>query len=225
MLAERGAAVLARCLKLDPRSLLKRSWYAAEHGLQLGHDLEVNAFFVELVVASQNLPDEGLYHWVGQDSLRRGYQEDGIDLAPDGWGRYLTPSREVLFHLEWDRGTESPKRLATKAAAYLNHYPARSAGPPQHVFFAGPGATREETIRAAIARAGATPAFGVRFWTTHSDLLHQRGSLGEIWQLMGSTQRRSLTAMEGRLRTARPVTDCIGKPSWWDRRPGAGEGA
>jgi protein involved in plasmid replication-relaxation len=70
LLSERGAVVLARVLRTDARRLVKRSWYAAEYVLQLEHDLDVNAFFVGLAAASRELADQGLYHWVGQDSLR-----------------------------------------------------------------------------------------------------------------------------------------------------------
>jgi hypothetical protein len=225
LLAERGAVVLARCLDADPRPLVKRSWLACEYGLHLAHDLEVNAFFVALAAASQHLSDQGLYHWVGQDSLRRGYQEEGAELAPDGWGRYLTPASEVMFSLEWDLGTESPKRLVAKAGAYVSYFAEHPGGQLNHILFVGPGPVREQSIRAAIGRA-ATPTDGsVRFWTTHAELLRERGSLGAVWLRFDGSERLTLPQMEGRPRTGRPVADCIGRPRWWERRPGAGEGA
>jgi Replication-relaxation len=225
LLAERGAVVLARRLKADARALVKRSWFAAEFALQLGHDLEVTAFVIGLAVASRDLPDQGLYHWVGQDSLRRGYQEDGVDLAPDAWGRYLTPAGEITFALEWDRGTEAPRRLAAKARAYTTYFMERPGGGANHVLFVGPGRVRESSIRAAIASAASPGLRPVTFLTTHTELLHTHGPLGEVWLASGDDRRVRLGELEGWPRTGRRVADCLGKPGWWDRRPGAGEGA
>jgi len=36
--------------------------------------------------------------------------------------------------------------------------------------------------------------------------------------------RRSLTELPGRPRGALQVEDCLGKPGWWERRPGGTEG-
>ncbi|TMC10396.1 MAG: hypothetical protein E6J41_08425 [Chloroflexi bacterium] len=162
LLAERGAVVLARITRADVRSLVKRSWHAAEYGLQVGHDLDVNAFFVGLASRSRDLADQGLYHWVGQDSLRREYQDEGADLAPDGWGRYLTPDGEVLFHLEWDLGTESYRRLVAKAQTYVNYADVRPGGDLNHVLFVhhasrpAPGAGTPRGHLARAQRQGST---------------------------------------------------------------------
>jgi hypothetical protein len=225
LLSERGAVVLARATKADARPVVKRSWYAAEYVLQLGHDLEVNAFFTGLATRSRDLDDQGLYHWVGQDSLRREYQEEGVDLAPDGWGRYLTPHGEVLFNLEWDLGTESFKRLVAKVEAYADYAASRPGGDLNHILFVGTGRVREQTIRAAIARA-ASPGVAMPFATTHLDLLQERGHLGAIWLGQdAAASRLSLPELPAAHRTGRLVDDCVGKPGWWERRPGAGEGA
>jgi hypothetical protein len=225
LLSERGAVVLARSVRAEVRALVKRSWHAAEYALQLGHDLQVNAFFVSLAAAGRELPGQGLYHWVGQDSLRRGYQEEGADIAPDGWGRYLTPAGEVMFSLEWDLGSEAPKRLIAKAGAYVSYLSVRQGGDLNHVLFVGTGAVREQSIRAAIARAASAAEHAVPFWTTHAGLLDEHGPLGAVWMGLDGSRRVGLSQMEGRARTARPAADCIGKPGWWERRPGAGEGA
>jgi len=225
LLTERGAAVVAAYRRLDLQSLVRRSYYAAEYCFHVEHDLEANGFWVGLAAAARDLPDEGLYHWVGDDAMRRNYQELGVDLAPDGWGRYLTADREVLFSLEWDRGTEPPQRLARKAHSYISHRAGR-IGDCNHVLIVLPSPTREGSIRDALARV--LPAGrSVRFWTTQAALIHQLGPLGDIWKEAGSQRelRIDLPAMPGRPRTARRVEDCIGKPSWWERRPGGGGGA
>src|SRR5437899_715044 len=226
LLAERGAVVLARITRADVRSLVKRSWHAAEYGLQVGHDLDVNAFFVGLASRSRDLADQGLYHWVGQDSLRREYQDEGADLAPDGWGRYLTPDGEVLFHLEWDLGTESYRRLVAKAQTYVNYADVRPGGDLNHVLFVCTGPVREHTVRAAIVHASSPRRASIPFATTHLDLLQERGHLGAIW--LGHNdkgQRLRLPELPAIPNTGRLVSDSIGKPGWWERRPGAGEGA
>jgi hypothetical protein len=226
LLSERGAVVLARVIKADVRPVVKRSWYAAEYGLHLEHDLDVNAFFVGLAAGSRALADQGLYHWVGQDSLRREYQEEGVDLAPDGWGRYLTPRGEVLFSVEWDLGTESFRRLVAKVGAYVNHALADPGADLNHVLFVGTGPVRERTIRAAIAQAAPAGRSPIPFATTHLALLQERGRLGAVWLGRDDTRPRlSLPMLPVVPSTGRPVGDCIGKPGWWDCRPGAGEGA
>jgi hypothetical protein len=224
MLAERGAVVLARATKQQVRPIVKRSWHAAEYALQLAHDLDVNAFFVALAAASRELPDQGLYHWVGQDSLRREYQDEGTELAPDGWGRYLTPAGEVLFSLEWDLGTESSKRLTEKARSYVRYFSARPGGDLNHVLFVGTGPVRERTIRSAISRARASNR-SIPFASTHMGLLQEQGPLGTLWLSLDGSERMRLAELDSVPRTGRPVADCVGKAGWWERRPGAGEGA
>ena len=225
LLTERGAAVVAAYRRLDLQSLVRRSFYAAEYCFHVEHDLEANAFWVGLASAARDRPDQGLYHWVGDDAMRRNYQELGVDLAPDGWGRYLTADREVLFALEWDRGTEAPQRLARKAQGYVSHRAGR-VGESNHVLVVLPSPTREDSIRDALARV-MSAGRSVRFWTTHAALIHELGPLGEIWKEASSEHesRIDLPAMPGRPRTARRVEDCIGKPTWWERRPGGGGGA
>jgi hypothetical protein len=220
LLTERGAAVVAAYRRLDPQALVRRSYYAAEYCHHLEHDLETNGFWVGLAAAARDLPDQGLYHWVGDDAMRRNFQERGADLAPDGWGRYLMPAGEVLFALEWDRGTEPPQRLQRKALAYLEHADATN------VLIVVPGATREESIRGAIQRS-LPDRRSLRIWTTNAGLLHERGPLGQLWHEVAgrSHDRVPLTAMPAQRRSARSVEDCIGKPLWWERRPGGSEGA
>jgi Replication-relaxation len=225
LLAERGAVVLARCLKVDARPLVNRSWVASEYGLHLDHDLEVKAFFVALAVASQDLPRRGPIPLgrAGQPSSE--LPGRGRRASADGWGRYLTPAGEVMFGLEWDLGTESPKRLVAKAGAYVSYFAEHPRAERNHILFVGPGPVREQSIRAAIDRAATRTDGSVRFWTTHTDLLRKRGSLGAVWLSLDGSERVSLPQMEGRPRTGRRVADCIGRPRWWERRPGAGEGA
>jgi hypothetical protein len=156
--------------------------------------------------------------------MRRNYRELGMDVAPDGWGRYLTPDKEVVFAVEWDRGTEGAQRWTRKIGIYAREQaePARAA---RTVLVVVPSPTRERSVRDAVAR-DLLPAGAVRVWTTHTALLAEQGSLADVWLELGRAEgeRRRLTDLPGRERTTRRFEDCIGKPTWWERRPGAGEG-
>jgi hypothetical protein len=221
LLTERGAAVVAAYRKLDPQSVIRRSFYTAEYCYHLEHDLETNGFWVSLAAAARDLPDQGLYHWVGDDAMRRNFQERGVDLAPDGWGRYLTPNGEILFSLEWDRGTEAPQRLSRKALAHLGQ--PEAAG---NVLVVVPAATREPSVRSAIERS-LPERRAVRFWTTSVGLLRDHGTLGDVWLEVGARGdgRIGLASLPAHGRSGRRVEDCLGKPGWWEQRPGGGEGA
>jgi hypothetical protein len=213
-----GAAVLALSSREDPKPLIRRAWSAWHYAFHIHHALETNAFFLSLIRASAGL-GEGLYHWVSDDSMRRAYQSSDLDadVAPDGWGRYLTPDREVPFHLEYDKGTESPQRIRQKAAAAAK----AKAG---NVLWIAPGQAREQTIRTSLARVDDARLTG--FWSTHTGLLREAGPLGEAWLPLGaSSGRRRLAELPGPARTDRQAEDCLGKPGWWERRPGGGEGA
>jgi hypothetical protein len=189
--------------------------------------MEANGFFIALAHASRALRDEGLYHWVGEWAARILYKERGAAFAPDGWGRYLTPTGEVVVLLEWDRGTESPQRLGAKANQYVRYFQGRRDAEVNHVLFVASTPTREGVIQVAVARrlpAAHRPC--CRFWTTSADRLQNEGSLAALWSpVAGSTGRLGLADLPKRPRSARSADDCIGKPAWWERRVGGGEGA
>src|SRR4029077_11582003 len=104
LLARRGAAILAEWRDQNPEPFIKRAEHALERRFHLVHQLEANQFFVDLAVATREVPDCGLYHWVGEHGVENAYAEgDERAPTPDGCGRLLTPDREVLIHLEWDR--------------------------------------------------------------------------------------------------------------------------
>src|SRR5439155_24069626 len=90
LLTARGATVLAHYLRSEPRPLIKRAFSAFHYAFHLDHALGALDFFASLVHASRDLADQGLYHWLGDDGVRRALEESDPELAPDGWGRYLT---------------------------------------------------------------------------------------------------------------------------------------
>jgi hypothetical protein len=114
---------------------MRRSRHALAHRFHLLHDLEANGFFIDLANASRPLEGEGLYHWVGEWGCREIYRARGAAFAPDGWGRYLSPSGEVVFLLEWDRGTESPQRNGQKASQYISYFTGRRDAQLNNVLF------------------------------------------------------------------------------------------
>jgi hypothetical protein len=75
---------------------------AARHCLNVTHDLEANGFFVNLSVASRDLPDLGLGHWVGEAAMRTVYRDGrrrsrlrGSAPASDGCGRCSKTMPEI----------------------------------------------------------------------------------------------------------------------------------
>jgi hypothetical protein len=228
VLSSRGARLLARLREADAQPYVRRAEHARTHSFHLLHDLEANAFFVGLARASRALPDQGLYHWVGERGSWHAYsQAHEVGPIPDGWGRYLLPEGEVIFFVEWDRGTLQLARLRMKVTHYRNYFRARDRAPTTHVLYVVPTPAREAQLRSEIGRAlvGIRSAC-CRFWTTTVGRLHQDGPLGPIWQ--AAPNGHALTRLEEmplQLRSPRPVIACIGKPAWWDQRPGGGEGA
>ncbi len=85
--------------------------------------------------------------------------------ASDGWGRYLTPSGEVFVDLEWDRGTESLRRLEQKVRSYIGYFKNRQRGAISRALRAaapGPreGCAREDRARTTDLRALLLPLPG-----------------------------------------------------------------
>jgi hypothetical protein len=225
VLAAAGARVLAHRNSADPRPLIARARHARERAFHVLHDLEANGFFVSLAAASGNRLDEGLYHWLGEATCREGRAAEGAP-ASDGWGRYLMPDRELVFDLEWDRGTEHERRLRQKVRSYVKYFGGRRGAHRHHVLWVVPGDAREGEVADAIASVHTSSRECCSFWTTSIARLTADGPLGPIWQ--PAPKPGDLIAfadMAGMPRVRRRVEDSIGKPAWWERRPGGGEGA
>lgn len=226
VLSARGAAHLSRACGIDPRPAMARARLAQSRAYHVLHDVESNGFFVGLAHASGAAAEEGLYHWVGEIGCRRAAGEDGSP-SSDGWGRYLLPDRELLFDLEWDRGTEHEPRLRQKAMAYISHFRGRRGSRLRHVLVVAPTDRREAQIRLVLAAALPGAEECCRFWTTTVAFMQGEGALGRIWLEVGSAAAGlvAFQNMPGVARSSRRPEDCIAKPRWWDRRPGGGEGA
>jgi hypothetical protein len=226
LLSRRGAAALAEWLDEEPRQYLRRAEHALERRFHLVHQLEANQFFVGLAFAARELADYGLYHWVGEQGVQDAYAEgDERGPIPDGWGRLVTPDREVLIHLEWDRGTEQPRRLRAKLYAYTAYFADRAGASTNQILFVAPTEHRERQIASLLPDHVEADRESCRFWTSTTAFLAAIGPLGAMWAREGSKRRISLLDMAGVPRSDREAEDSVGKPDWWLRRPGGGGGS
>ena len=250
LLSPRGARVLAASRSEDPTSLVRQARMAELHCLNVTHDLEANGFFVDLALASRDLPDQGLYHWVGEAAMRIAFRNgkrrsrlgEGAP-ASDGWGRFLTSSGEVIFELEWDRGTESLQRLELKIRSYIGYFKNRRNAELHHVLFVLPHLAREKAVVGRISEE--YPSFSLsccRFWVTNRPLLETEGPLARIWlyarpskepiddrgvswRATASGRRLRLAELPAMQRQPRDILACVGRPGWWHLRPGGAQGA
>jgi hypothetical protein len=247
LLSPRGARVLAACLDREPRPLVRLAQDCRDHCFNVGHDLGANAFFVALAVTSGSLPNEGLYHWVGEERCRRLLREDAGPKnapAPDGWGRYLVAGREVTFFLEWDRGTESIDRLLRKSANYVRYFVKRVAADYSHILFVFPSVTKELAYHKGLAKQLPADERCCVFWTTTVNRLEVFSPRGPIWwkvsrrpprhdnsgglpsptdEVHWTADRVPLYGLAGQPASGYSVSSCIGKPGWWERRLSGGQ--
>ena len=106
------------------------------------------------------------------------------------------------------------------------------------MLFVVPTDDREDKLQYAIWQG--RPHYGSEscctFWTTTSDRLRWWGPLGTIRLKVKSREPEppplSVTRLGRRMPfkglppmepSERAIDDCIGKPSWWQRRPGGGQ--
>ncbi len=205
---------------------MNRAENALARRFHLIHQLEANQFFISLAVATRGADDLGLYHWVGEHEIAAAYAEsDDHGPTPDGWGRLLTQDRELLVHVEWDRGTEQPRRLRAKLQAYVRYFVNRPHASANQVLWVVPARAREEQLGRLLRDVADPDRECCRFWITTSDRLEAAGPLGAIWSDGADEARRALASMPGLARTHRRIDDSIGKPEWWLRRPAGGAGA
>jgi len=224
-LTSSGARQVAKLRGQDPRPIRDRARRAREQTYHLRHDLEANRFFTKLAVGARDLPDQGLYHWLGEATCRAAYERDGSPTS-DGWGRYLLADREITFDLEWDRGTEHPRRIRQKANGYVTYFHGRRQAELHHVLFVAPTRVREGELHDLISQVLPPNVNLCRFWTTAVETVSSIGWLGAVWlQVAGPPHRYAFTDMPGFPRGPRSAWDSIARPGWWKRRPGGGEGA
>jgi Replication-relaxation len=243
LISARGARVLADWHGDEARDYIERSHDARDHCWHATHDLEANQFFVALITQSRQCMDEGLLIWYGEEHVRAERRATAREYkspvpTPDGCGVYLAAGGRILFDLEWDRATESLARLRQKVGSYVGHFEHYRDAELHHVLFVVPTDDREDKLQHTIWRE--RPRFGhdtcCSFWTTTAYRLRTWGPLGAIWLKVDirASETPPLSVTRLRKRTAlnqlppiqpneRPIADCVGKPSWWECRPGGGQ--
>jgi hypothetical protein len=243
LISARGARVLADWHADDQRAYVERSHAVRDHCWHAVHDLEANQFFVALVMQSRERRAEGLLHWYSEEHVRA----DRGDMArefkwpiptPDGSGVYLMPGGRILFDLEWDRATESLARLRQKVNAYVGYYKHFRMAKQHHVLFVLPSDDREDNVHYTIwqRRPHSHSDNCCSFWTTTAYRLRWWGPLGAIWGsvniravdpppygITNVQERARLNQMEPMDTNEGVISDCIGKPVWWERRPGGAQ--
>ena len=183
LLSAHGARALPDWFDEDPEPFVNRADHALTRRYHLAHDLQANQFFADLAASARGIADQGLYHWVGQHGVRRGYADDeDRGPIPDGWGRFLTSDREVLIHLEWDRGSELARRLRLKITAYMSYFGDRPGASHNQVLFVSPADQREEQIRQVAFSVLPRSRECCQVWTTTIGRLAANGPLGDVWR-------------------------------------------
>ena len=243
LMSARGARVLAGWHGDDQRAYVERSHEARDHCWHAVHDLEANQFFVSLVSRSQNLRRQGLLIWNGEEQVRAERRERAREIkqpipTPDGRGIYLANGGRIFFDLEWDRATESLHRMRQKIASYVGYFEHFRDADKHHVLFVVPSDDREDSLQYEIWRERLNFASDTccSFWSTTSDRLRWWGPLGTIWHKVQNRAEKpppiGITRVGQRIPfqelppmgdSDRSTDDCIGKPAWWERRPGGGQ--
>jgi len=182
VLDELGARVVAAERGLEFRELRFRKENVEQfpYRPELHHLVGTNGFFTR--IASECRRDVGhrLAEWWSE---RRTRSRWGSIVLADGFGVIEGPARQRSFLLEFDRGTESPARLALKLDAYERV--ALVDERPDAVLFCFPDPDREASVRSALYRPGMTLA--TASWDRVAD-----DPLGPVWLPIGEQRRRTL---------------------------------
>lgn len=213
-LTDRGAATTAALLERDVKEAIHRSNAAAEgqEAMRVAHHLAAVGFFVSLVAASRELPDQGLLDWLSDDEARSRYQEAGSSIAPDGIGTYLMADRTHTLMLELDMGTEPLRRIEDKGRAYLDLH--GDPGDRTRVLWIAPTPRREDSMNRVLSALPGLADTG-RFATTHRALV-EADPLGAVWKPAKRAERFPLARTKGFDRDPEDkVEHCLGRPEWW----------
>ena len=244
LISPRGARLLADLHGDSPWPYIRRAKDARDHCWHVVHDLEANGFFIDLVNTSRLALSEGLLRWLGEENCRMERRlwtaRYGLKLpvaTPDGFGWYLTNGRVIRFDLEWDRGTASMSRLRQKVRTAVRYFEKTREYTGVNVLYVLSSAMREESLRWIMRDE--FRQYSCRFWTTTVALLDAEGPLGRLWcdaspdkdesvfkprTKLPPCRRRRLTELPAVFHESPwTVNDCIGKPGWWERRPGGAE--
>lgn len=161
----------------------------------LAHTLGVNAVFVAFVLAARAAAGQGgtdeLVEWRGAAACER------RRCKPDGYGRYRRNGVGYGFLLEYDRGTEPPRKYAAKFRAYYGYRDRGDAARDYEGFptllFVTTDPTAEERIAEQAYRAclvhGSEP-LPVLITSTDRIVGQPEGILGRIWRTPVGSNRQ-----------------------------------
>ncbi|WP_410814838.1 replication-relaxation family protein [Micromonospora sp. 067-2] len=146
----------------------------------LEHLLEVNDFFVALLVHARHQPGAALTRWWSERSTAAAL---GHRIKPDGHGVWTDGDQETGFFLELDRGTEPIDRLVDKLAS---HRRLRAEGGPHYpILFVLPSRLREQNLHRKLAdRPEPTLIVATTSPESGSD------PSGPVWRLAGDGRHR-----------------------------------
>jgi hypothetical protein len=177
---------------------------------QLDHLLGVNGFFTTLYAYARAHPHTRLVRWWSETHTRHAT----ADLVrPDGHGLWQEHDRQTPFWLEYDRGTETLRRvLVGKLADYAHLADTQWAYP---LLFWLPTRSREANLHTELARAG-IPAGLVVATATTEHAQPRGGPAGPVWQLPGRHDRLRLADLPSPAGMADTDTNSEPGSSWWD---------
>jgi hypothetical protein len=178
-----GARILAAHRGIEFRDLgwTKENAEGFPWRQEFRHLMETNSFFAHLIHACRNDGATQLVDWLGENQCRRQY---GMVCQPDGYGRITGPRATCSFLIEYDRGTESPARLAAKLPPYERI--ALLDDHPDALLICFPDSDREISARRRLYSPD-----GIVLATT-TTALHTADPLGPVWLPSDSEQRVSL---------------------------------
>jgi predicted transcriptional regulator len=170
------------------------------------HTAGVYAFFAHLAQAAAQQPDHVLCWWETGALCERRYKvnDQWYNLRPDALAAYATGQRQLLFWLEWDRGTMNARDLTVKFTSYAHYLASREWGRehatlPMLVCVAPDIAQEQRIVRVAQATLAQRP--GLVLVTTTATFQMEYGPLAAIW--LSALPRHS----EGRSRHALLTVD------------------
>lgn len=179
-----GAALVAIERGVDPpRASVVRSRVAQlAASPRTGHLLGVNGFFTALAAHARRQAGTALEEWWSE---RRAGAEWGDLVRPDAYGTWSEEGRRVSFFLEYDTGTESLARVASKLAGYADLAIAEGIARPVLFWLGRPG--REPELHRVMGRPPVPVATAVA--TPGTD------PAGAVWRSVGAATRTRLVEL------------------------------
>jgi len=198
VLDEAGAQTLAAEHALTPQRLgyIRRDSLAIAHAPHLAHTIGLHDVLTRLADAASRIDGAKLDTWWSE---RRATRIWGDWIRPDAYARYTAAGRSIEFFLEYDHGTETLQRLASKLPGYARL--AQDTGIDTPVLFWLPGPQRETHLLNLLRDADIPAATTCPHHADH----HPDGPAGPVWAHPHSHSRMRLTDLPGSMATFRTV--------------------